>query len=216
MAIFLRVVRNEFLYFLIFPFRRPHGGNVDIISGSSCHFSQFRRNEAVIPQDRLVHAQFSHFLQDPGAFLIVGADYDDVRVLCLDIGELGGVFRVFGAKGFHIYHLNAQFLHGFLEIFLSRHMLFIVVSIEEGCRFVAQNFVGLLHGLGDILRFRYGIPEDAVSHVGDVFGRYGNFQGWNFCILDDGACCFGFIGSHGADDDGCFILDHFLCGIHGF
>ena len=55
----------------------------------------------------------------------------------LDIGELCRVFAVFAAESFYVNNLHSFFLHGFLEIFLGGHMLFIIVGIENGSGLIA-------------------------------------------------------------------------------
>ena len=149
-AVFLCVGVHEVLHLSVLSISGPHGGHVHVVRGAAGHFAQFRGNEAVVSQHGLVHAHFPHFLQNAGALLVVAAYHDDVGILCLDIGELGGEFVIFAAEGFHVNYLYPFVFHGFLEIFLGCHVLFIVVGIHDGGGFIAQNFMGLCHGLGNI------------------------------------------------------------------
>ena len=193
---------------------RPHRGDIHIVSCRSCDLEELGRNEAVIPEDRLIHSHFSHLLQDESAFLIVTGNDDRIRIHIVDLRQLCGEVRILIRESFRrddVHALRFERLH---ESLVGRYLMLVVVRVEDSHILITEELVRFLHGLRDILRLRHAVSEHVVADLDEAFcgGRYAEER--DLCLLEERADRFVFTGDQGADDQHLLGSDHLLRRTH--
>ena len=193
---------------------RPHRGDIHIVSRCAGDLDEFRRNEAIIPEDRLIHSHFSHLLQDETAFLIVTGNDDRIRIHIVDLRQLRGEVRILICEGFRrddIHALRFERLH---ECLVGRYLMLVVVRVEDSHILIAEELVRFLHGLRDVLRLRHAVSEHVVTDLDEAFcgGRCAEER--DLRLLEERSDCFVFTGNQGAYDQHLLRRDHLLRRTH--
>ena len=217
MSVFSHIRFAEVLCLVGLSFRIPRSSYDGAVSCFASLFDVFRAVEAVACENILVHAHFTRFLHDESAFLIKAGNCDDIRVCCLNLGQLSGEVGIFICEGFICNDFETELLAGIqIELVFTDHLV-IVVGVHDSDLLEAQFLLCFFYHLRDVHFARDRITEYIIADFSDFRAGGAGAEDSHFGLLGDRVSSHRFTGGHRAFDSEDFILfDALLHSVDGF